>query len=136
MSVKGVDILILANTGTDAVPVWTSVGGQRGASLEETNETIDVTSKTSNGAYEYEYGLSGWKISCDGVYVPDDTAYIALQTAMRTKAKIKVRISEEDTEVSEGTALVISRSIDGPYVGEATYSMELQGTGVLDTSLT
>ena len=125
---KGVDILIMVNTGTDEVPAWTPAGGQRGATLSENVDTVETTNKASTGK-EYEYGFSDWTISADGVYVDSDAGYQALVTAMRTKAKIKVRWSEIGTAVYEGTALVISRDLEGPYDGEATYSVELQGSG-------
>lgn len=129
MASKGVDILIMVDTGTEGSPQWTPVGGQRGATLSESVETIDVTHKASGGHKEYEYGDDEWTISCDGVYIKDDAAYVALVDAMRQKKKIKVRWQEAGTDTFEGTALVTSRDLEGPYDGEATYSMELQGTG-------
>lgn len=127
--VKGVDILLLVNTGTDATPVWTPVGGQRGATLSESVETIDVTAKDSGGAQEFEPGFYSWSISADGVYVESEQGYEALVNAIRNRQKIKVRWSEGGTDVFEGTAIVTSRELEGPYDGEATYSIELQGTG-------
>lgn len=129
MATKGVDILILVDTGTDGTPQWTPVGGQRGATLSESRETIDVTHKASGGYKEYEYGDGEWSISCDGVLIPDDTAYKALVDAMRQEKKVKVRWQEEGTATFEGLALVTSRDLEGPYDGEANYSMELQGSG-------
>jgi TP901-1 family phage major tail protein len=130
---RGVDILLMVNTAASGAPVWTAVGGQRGATFTEESETVDTTSKDSDGAYEYDYGLYGWKISCDGVYVPSEAAYTALKTAMRNKTKIKVRITEDGTATEEGEALVTSRELDAPYDDTVTYSVELQGTGVLTT---
>lgn len=126
---KGVDILIKVNTGTEAVPVWTNVGGQRGATLSESADTIETTHKASGGYKEYEYGYGDWTISCDGLYIENDAGYEALVTAMRTKAKVKARWVEANGDTYEGTALVTSRDLEGPYDGEATYSIELQGSG-------
>lgn len=128
---RGVDILLMANTGTDAAPVWTAVGGQRNATLTEESETIDITSKDSAGATESDYGLYSWSVSADGVYTPNEAAYVALQNAMRNKTKIKVRIRENGVDALEGLALVTSRELDAPYDGEVTYSLELTGTGTL-----
>lgn len=127
---RGVDILIFVNTGTETTPIWTVVGGQRNATLHEENEMIDVTAKDSQ-AQEFEYGAYTWTISCDGVYIKDDAAYVALRNAMRDKQKIKVRVKEGDTYTAEGLALVSSSDLEAPYDDAATYSMELQGTGVL-----
>lgn len=132
---KNVDIRILANTGTDALPVYTVVGGQRNATLTETAETIDTTSADSNGDQEFDYGLSTWTVSCDGLYVPTDSAYVALKTAIRDKKKVLVQISEDGAAVDQGTALVTSRSVTGTYNAESTYSIELQGSGALGAAV-
>jgi TP901-1 family phage major tail protein len=128
---RGVDILLMVNTGTDAVPVWTAVAGQRNATLAEESETIDITSKDSQGAFEYDYGFYGWTIDADGVYVKDDAGYQELKDAIRNKQKIKVRIQEEGVATEEGMALVTSAEFEGSYDAEVTYSVSLQGTGKL-----
>lgn len=129
---RGVDILLLveetpATETEDAI--YTAVGGQRNASFSETAETLDETSKDSNGFYEYDYGLGGWSISFDGVFIPNETGFNLLKTAMREKKKIKVRMQEPNGILEEGETLVISRDLEAPYDSEATYSGELQGTG-------
>ncbi|MGM7683750.1 phage tail tube protein [Cytobacillus sp. Hm23] len=134
MTLRGIDIVILANTGTAGEPTFTVVGGQRGATIEEVAETVDITNKGSNGAYEYEYGLYGFTISADGVYIPDDAAYTALKDAIRNKEKVLVQWKEGEGNIEQGLCLVTSRSVEGPYDGEATYSFELQGTGTLQAA--
>jgi TP901-1 family phage major tail protein len=128
---RGVDILLLVED--EATPgTFIAVGGQRNATLSESAETIDETSKDSNGNYEYDYGLGGWTISYDGVYISNEAGYIALKNAMRQKKKVKVRVQEGATgPIEEGMALVTSRELEAPYDAEATYSGELQGTGAL-----
>lgn len=123
MAVKGVDILILVN--------GVMVGGQRSATLSESVETIETTNKLSNGFKEFEYGFGEWKVSADGVYIKDDAGYEALKNAMRNKLKVTLRIQEEGQPVEEGQALVTSRDLEGAYDGEATYSVEFQGTGAI-----
>lgn len=128
---RGVDVLLYANTGTVAVPVYTIIEGQRGATLSEEAETIDTTSKTSAGqAKEYEYGLYGWKISLNGVHDKAGIAYTALRNALRTKAKILVQVNDSGN-ILEGNTLVTSCEYDAPHDGEQTYSIELQGIGTL-----
>jgi TP901-1 family phage major tail protein len=128
---RGVDILLMVNTGTEAIPTWTAVAGQRNATLAEESETIDITSKDSQGAFEYDYGFYGWTIDADGVYVKDDAGYQELKDAIRNKQKIKVRIQEEGVATEEGMALVTSAEFEGSYDAEVTYSVSLQGTGKL-----
>ena len=130
MAVKGVDILILvedpATSGT-----FITVGGQRGATLSESVDTIETTHKLTGGFKEFEYGFGEWSVSADGVYIKDDVGYQALVNAMRNKEKVKLRIKEEGQDVQEGLALVTSRDLEGAYDGEATYSVEFQGTGAI-----
>ncbi|MBY6278015.1 phage tail tube protein [Symbiobacterium thermophilum] len=126
---KGVDILILVDVGTDGSPNWKPVGGQRGATLSESVDTIETTHKASGGYKQYEAGLVDWTISCDGVYIPDDDGYKALVDALRQRKKVKVRWQEAGQTAYEGLAIVTSRDLEGPHDGEATYSMELQGVG-------
>ena len=129
-AVFGVDILIHVNLGTEEMPEWQPVGGQRGATLSETRDTFEKTSKTSPGQYrEYEYGFGEWTISCDGVYIDSETAFGHLVDAMRNRDKVLVKWTENESDVFEGEALVTSRSLEAPYESEATYSLELQGTG-------
>jgi len=128
--ITGIDILIHVNVGTEGAPEWKPVGGQRGASLSESRDIIELHSKTSPGSYkEKEYSWGDWSISCDGVYIENEEAYAHLVRAMREKKKVMVRWAEAGLGTIEGQAVVASRDLDGPYDGEATYSMELQGHG-------
>lgn len=127
MAVKGVDILVLVEGPTTGT--FIEAGGQRGATLSESNDTIETTHKGSNGYKEYEYGFGDWTISADGLYISGDAGYEAIVDALRTKKKVKVRWTEGGTQTFEGTALVLSRDLEGPYDGEATYSVEFQGSG-------
>ena len=130
MQMRGVDVLI--EVEGDTPDTFIVIGGQRGASLSESNETIDITSKDSGGAFEYDYGFYGWEISCDGLYIKNDEGYKALADAMKNKKKVRVRIKEEGTATLVGEALVTSKELDGPYDAEVTYSVTLQGSGRLE----
>jgi len=134
MAVRGVDVLIYVSTGTDEQgnPVWTAVGGQRGATLSEEVETIDVTTKNSpEGAREEEPTIYSWSLSCDGVYISDDTALQKLKQTIRQRDKVKVRVKEGDTYTEEGLAIITSLEREAPHDDVATYSVELRGVGPL-----
>lgn len=126
---RGVDILIQIES--KQVPgTFVTVAGQRNATFSEEAETIDVTSKTSGGYVENDYGLGSWGISCDGAHVVGNAELTAIRDAQRNKEKVKCRWVEAGSlQIEEGFALVTSREIEGPYDGEATYSFELTGTG-------
>lgn len=126
---RGVDFLLMVEAETEGT--FIAVGGQRNATLNETVETIDITSKESNGWSEFDYGLGSWTISFDGVHIKNENGFNLLKTAMRNKKKVKVRIMENEDTIEEGEALLTSRDLEAPYDAEATYSGELQGTGPL-----
>jgi TP901-1 family phage major tail protein len=132
---RGVDVVIQVESATPGT--YVTVAGQRGATLSESVETIDITTKGSAGAYEYDYGLYGWTISLDGAYILGDAQMNKLRDAMRNKTTVKVKWTETGTTgvVEQGTALVISRELDAPYDAETTYSIELQGTGKTTTTV-
>lgn len=129
MSKRGVDILLLVNTGTDEAPEYTPVGGQRNITISEENDTFETTNKLSpNRAREFEYSFYTWTAKADGVHVAGDEAYGLLKTAIREGKKLLVQIDDGGSK-EEGKALATSKDLDGPYDGEATYSIELQGDG-------
>ena len=123
---KNVKILLEVNTGTDAVPVWSVIGGQRNATLSEEVEEIDVTSDDSDGAQEFEAGLYSATIDCDGLYVPTATGYAALKTAFRSKTKIKAQIKEDGAATEQAMCLITSMETESPYDGESTYAVSLR----------
>ena len=131
-TVRGADILLYANTGTESVPVWTSIGGQQGATITEERDVVEKSNKNSvNQVREFEYGFYQWSISCEGIYVPNDGAWIALVNCIRNAQPILVRIKEQSVYTLQGMALATSQEIDAPYDDNTTYSLELQGTGPL-----
>lgn len=126
---RGVDILIMVESKTTP-GTYVAIGGQRNATFSEESETIDMTSKMSDGYTENDYGLGSWSISCDGVYVQGNAQLTQLRDAQRAKEKVKCRwVEDGSTQVEEGFAVISSREIEGPYDAEATYSLELTGSG-------
>jgi TP901-1 family phage major tail protein len=128
--VRGLDILILVES-TTTPDTYVTVGGQRGATLSENTETIETTHKQTGGYKTFLPSFAEWTISADGVYISDDTAYQMVVDAMRNKTIVKVRWQENGTAIVEGDAIITSRELEGAYDSEATYSLELQGTGAI-----
>ena len=127
---RGVDIIVEIEDGL-TTGTFITVAGQRNATLSESSDTVDITNKDSNGNYEYDYGLYGWTVSADGLYIVDDVGYVALRDAMKNKTKVKMQIKESGVASQSGEALITSRELEAPYDGEVTYSVEFQGTGAL-----
>lgn len=121
---NGADVLLLVNTGTTDLPVYTAVGSQRNVSIEETTEEIDESSKNSR-AKRVAAGRYGATLSLDALYVPDDVSYLALKSAHRNGELIKVRVSENGVAVEEADALITKLSREFPDQEEATIAIDL-----------
>jgi TP901-1 family phage major tail protein len=121
---NGTDFLLLVNTGTPTVPAYTVVGSQRDASIDETTEAIDVSSKDSRAGRVLP-GRYGSTLSLDALYVPDDAAYQALVTANRDGELILVAKQVGGVVTETANALVTSISASFPDQGEATISVSL-----------
>lgn len=124
MSMNGTDVLIMVNTGTDVAPVWTAVGSQRDATFEETTEEIDVSSKDSREK-EVLAGRYSASVSLDGLYVPTDTAYLALQNAMRSGDTVQIARNVDTVNEETATAVITSLSENFPDQDGATVSISL-----------
>jgi TP901-1 family phage major tail protein len=124
MAMNGTDVLLLVNTGTPLVPVYTVVGSQRDMGLEETTDEIDVSSKDGR-AKRVLPGRYASSISLDALYVPDNSAYQALQSAMRDGELILVAVQVAGVTTETANALVTSLSHSFPDQGEATVSVAL-----------
>ncbi|MDK2986537.1 MAG: hypothetical protein PWQ96_2181 [Clostridia bacterium] len=131
---KGVDFVIKVQTGVDETtgdPIFTIVGGQRGATLNRSAETIDITTKSSSGWRENEASIREWSIEADGLLIEDDTAYTELENCYMNGTKSLVELVTAAGNTYEGEALITDFPIEAPYDDAATYSVTLQGTGPL-----
>ena len=130
-SIKGVDVAVKVNTGTEGAPIWTMIGGQKGATLNRSVETIENTSKSSNGWKEFDYSFKEWGIDADGLLVQDDAGFEALENAFMNSLSVKLEMGMPNGDIYEGTALVTELPIEAPYDDFATYSTKFQGSGAL-----
>ena len=124
MTTRGVDVQLKIGT--------TFLGGQRGATLNQSTETIETTSKSSNGWKTFESSFKEWSIDCDGLIPENDTAFSALKTAYGAGTAIEVSILDKGGDGYEGSAIITDFPLEWLYDDTATYSLTLQGTGPLD----
>jgi len=124
MGFNGTNLLILANTGTTESPVYTAVGSQRDASIDEASATIDYSSKESRNQ-RVGHGRYSGSVSLEALYVPDNTAYLALKNSLRNGTMILVAREEEDQVMETVLAKMDSLSETFPDQGEATVSMSM-----------
>jgi predicted secreted protein len=134
MALNGSAILLLVNLGTPTVPIYEAVGSQRGVTLAETTEEIDVSSKDGQ-AGRYLPGMYQAIISLDSLYVPDDAAFLLLRNALRSRTMVRLWIMENGNIVEGADAFVTRLSRNAPDQGETTISCTLRIDGSVEQSV-
>lgn len=127
--IAGVDVLLEVE-GEDGEMI--TLGGQTGASMSRTAETIDVTDKNSGGWGSSMAGLKSYSISCDGFLILGDASQDALDKAFenRTPINFRMRIGANDDEVGKtftGSCYITDYSMDFAQDNAVTYTLELVG---------
>ncbi len=120
---KGVDVAIKVD--------GTVIAGQRGATLNRSGETLDTTTKDSNGWLENEAGMKEWGVDCDGLLIKDDVGFTALETAFNNGDKVTVEVGLPSGNKYSGDAVITDLPIEAPYDDAVSYSASFAGSGPL-----
>jgi len=128
--IKGNDVYLKVNTGTEASPVWTKVGGQKDATFDRGAGTIDITDKDSQGWEENLPGLRNWSISFDAFIIEDDAGFLEIEDSFDNQAQKQFQIITPG-HTYQGKATVESLSMSGPLGDAGVVSFNLKGTGSL-----
>lgn len=104
------------------------VEGQAALSRAETVAEIDVSSKDSPATFVAggRYGSSG---SFSFLYVPSRTTVGAVRAALRARALVTIRISEEGEEVETADVLLTNFSLDTPDQERSEVSVDFTVSG-------
>lgn len=132
MKQKGMKCKLYIVDGTDPLnPTDKVLAGQRNATLNRSAETLDATSKDSNGWKENEQGYKEWSVDADGVLVESDVAYGILETKWLNGENVNVVVIMESGTEYAGSAVITDFPLDMPYDDLVTYSLSLTGSGPL-----
>jgi hypothetical protein len=120
-----------AITANYSTAVYTAVGYQRTATFDEKTAAIDVSNKSARQA-QYIPGQYTATLNFTNLYVPSDTAYSMLKTAMRTGNQIVVARQESNVEVEHAFAVItdISGSFNDQAAAVITMSASISGPWV------
>ncbi len=125
---NGKDVLILVDI--DSVGTFSAIASQTNASISESNDVIDESSKDARerkvtaGRYEATY-------SFESLFVPTEAAFTALRAAMRNGTKIKLREQELGVAKEEVNAVITAMTRDFPDQDNVTISMEAAVDGII-----
>jgi hypothetical protein len=122
--VNGTDFLVYVDDGTGPI----LVGSQRNATVDESNEEIDLSSKNQREAV-VDSGRYSATLSLEALYVPTDAGYQALVDAIRNATPVTVVAEENGVYTESAQEIGPSLSREYPDQGEATISCELKISG-------
>jgi TP901-1 family phage major tail protein len=120
----------VAMNGTDVL-IWVDgnmVGSQRDVTIDEATGEVDVSSKDQREMRVLP-GRYDSSLSLEALYVPTNTAYLALQAAMRNGTFVEVVVLEDGVVTESADAIVTSLSRAAPDQDAATVSIGLRIDG-------
>jgi TP901-1 family phage major tail protein len=131
-AIAGKDILlsIWDTTGSTLL----AVAGQQGLTINRDKDTIEVTSKDSEGGWKQNIvGMKEWSIDNDGVYVRDHASHKKMKELFDGDEPVLLKVTNQKakTEMLGGMAFLTSYPIEAPYDDAVTYSASFTGTGAL-----
>lgn len=129
--VLGVEVLVKVNTGTEADPTWTVVGGQRDLSINYKTDKVNVGSKDFYGWTAEMPNTIGYTIDFGGLYVPSDACWQRIKQAWKRRELIMIEVLNADGTREQGKC-VIEYSVDYPWDDAATAKGTLSGFGELE----
>ena len=129
--IKGIDFILEVHNGTDFI----QIGGQQGATLNRSKETIETTSKDSQGWRNRVGGIKEWGIDADGLLILNNQGYQYLENAFINDTKLMVRIGVPSGKQYQGEAILTDFPLEAGYEDMATYSITLEGCGALTSIL-
>ena len=125
----GCDVLLkVAKEGSAGT--FTVIGGQTGATLNRSAETIDVTDKTNNGYKESMAGLKEWSIDCDGFVVIKDAGIDILDELFEARKPVYVEVTIAGNKYT-GSGYIVDYPIEMPLDSAVSFSLSIAGASKL-----
>lgn len=104
----------------------TKLAGQRGLSVDEKIDTLDVSNKDSGGRKIYAPGRIETKIAVDGMEVYGDASLELLKTKLRAKEVVyATKMDIKDGSAQCAPVLITSFKEDAKDGSEVTYAFDL-----------
>lgn len=127
--IAGVDVLLKIADATGQLQI---VGGQTGATLNRSAETLDVTDKTSKGWTSSMAGTLSWSIDGDGFVVIGDEAFELIEEAFVGRKVIDAEIrlggdEDRDGVTYSGRGYIVDLPLEFAQDDAVTYSLSLEG---------
>ncbi|HUM33626.1 MAG TPA: phage major tail protein, TP901-1 family [Candidatus Saccharicenans sp.] len=132
--IRGKDIYVEVNTGTEQSPVWTKIGGATDATIDMSAEGIDVTDKDGEGWADTLIGIKSVEVSSEHFMLDSDAGYSELEDAYLNDTMLDLRFTVSTTKFFRGKFQVTKLSIKGPLKEAGTVSVSFKLSGALSTT--
>lgn len=131
--IAGVDVLLKVKDADGALQV---VGGQTGASLNRSANTIDTSDKTTGGWSTSIAGLKSWSIEAEGFVSLGDMGQEMLEEAFDNRepvfAEIRIGASDNADGITyTGEAAITDLSNEFSQDDAVSFSVSLEGASPL-----
>lgn len=129
----GKDYLLYVAGINGSAESWYVIGGQSSATIDESTDEIDVTTKTSGGFKASLPGLTAWSVDLEAIALmpnSDDGVEI-LRRAKQQKKQVKAKIVYPDGSYRIGWASSTKYSVEAGSTDKATLKGTLSGYGPL-----
>ena len=113
-AIAGKDILLSIWDTTGSVLL--AVAGQQGLTINRDKDTIEVTSKDSQGWKQNIVGFKEWSIDNDGVYVRDHASHKLLKEIFDGDDPVLIKVTNQKakTDMFGGLAFLTSYPVEAP----------------------
>lgn len=124
----GLAVAIAATTAT-----YTTLGGQRGATLRRAGGEADATAKDSSNWHVGLPTIREWGIEGDAVALEDDAAFLALERAFLNPGtyRVVVDIQTPAGNTYRGVGTLTDFPVEGAHDDVLMVSLSVTGSGVL-----
>lgn len=126
-TINGCAVILKITDGNNAV----AVAGQKDASITLSADTVDTTTKDSNGWKENDVSFKSWEASLDGLVKLQDNGFKKVADAFYSDTPISVEIAYPGGEKETGNAIITSIEKGLPLEDKVSYSIALTGSGPL-----
>ena len=104
MSLIGYEGVLYYNTGTSETPAWSPIDTVRDVTANLEANTVDDTSRTTDGWRSRKQGLKQWGADFEMIYDPSNTAWQMVRASFFEGTEIEVLVLDQaiDIDGAEG----------------------------------
>ena len=105
MSFIGYEGVLYYNSGTPTVPVWSPIDTVRDVTVKLDANTVDDTSRTTNGWRSRKQGLKQWGADFEMIYDPSNVAWQNVRASFFDGTEIEILALDQDISIDGAEGL-------------------------------